>query len=112
MRHVYLRLRAHARTYSISNPDRRLVHNVSERHRRNSIKKGFADLKTCVPLSGREKHSKVDILNKGASTYDPKKKGRWPAPSACMHGSIMNALAYLTRPRPGQHMRTHTYVQR
>ena len=70
-----------ARAYSISNPDRRLVHNVSERHRRNSIKKGFADLKTCVPLSGREKHSKVDILNKGARAR-PKKRRR----GACMAG--------------------------
>jgi len=44
--------------------NRRLVHNVSERRRRNSIKLGFAALRTLIPLSQREKHSKVDLLNR------------------------------------------------
>jgi hypothetical protein len=45
--------------------DRRLIHNVSERRRRDTIKEGFSELKSKIPGISRERRSKVDILHRG-----------------------------------------------
>ena len=45
--------------------DRRMIHNVSERRRRNSIKDGFNELREHVPTLRRDRHSKIEILRRG-----------------------------------------------
>jgi len=51
--------------------DRRLIHNVSERRRRNSIKDGFGALRDKVPnLTHDSKNSKVDVLRKAVDYID------------------------------------------
>ena len=44
---------------------RRLIHNVSERKRRNTIKNGFQELKEKIPYLAKERRSKIEILRKG-----------------------------------------------
>ena len=48
---------------------KRLIHNVSERKRRNTIKSGFQALKDKLPSAVNDKFSKIDILNKGKRPY-------------------------------------------
>lgn len=43
---------------------KRLIHNVSERKRRNNIKTGFQFLRERIPSQGNEKFSKIEILRK------------------------------------------------
>ena len=49
---------------------RRLVHNVSERRRRNSIKAGFYELRERLPNLSQEKQSKIEILKHCAMCYE------------------------------------------
>ena len=54
-----------SRRKSLDPDDRRLIHNVSERHRRNSIKDGFTELRNRIPALSSERRSKIDILHQG-----------------------------------------------